>query len=686
MGTDQGQVTRRRLALAVVATLSMSALTVTAYTGVAPARQVQEAGTLTYAAVPSSLGAIPDGTGPGPGAYGASRDVRFTVPTGYVRSSVSVEMQVSHTFVGDLDAVLTSPDGMSMTLFSRTGAVNASDRGYGSDLAAGSVYAFADTATASWWSAAGSTSPIPGGAYRTAVPGPTGAPAAPSSLNATFAGGSEGGTWTLSLRDGAAGDTGAVTSATLRLGAYTKQVAADPASLGPIADGGAAGPGDYGAARDVTFDVAGMTGAVSTVVVYLQIDHSYVGDLDVVLRSPGGGRSLVIFSRTGAITPDDFGYNSELTAGAGYYTFADSAVGSWWAASATSPVSVGSYRTSVAGPTVDPAPPTSLNAAFGGLDAAGANGVWTLSVRDGAADDIGAVNGATLVVGTAGAGVLADTEGDAKADISLFRPQFGGWFSRPSSGAPDTGVGYGMAGDVTVPADYDGDRRTDVAIYRPPTGLWSIHNSAFGSDTGFTYGVSTDTPVPADYDGDGLADVAIYRSAAGLWYVHRSSDGADIPTTFGIDTDIPVPADYDGDGKADLGIFRPSSGTWFVHPSASSTDTAIGYGAPGDVPIAGDFDGDGKADLAIYRPATGLWSIHNSASGTDTALTYGIDTDIPVPADYDGDGKADVGIFRPQSGAWYVRRSTNGADRVVTFGISGDQPLALPAAVRDRFY
>jgi hypothetical protein len=277
-----------------------------------------------------------------------------------------------------------------------------------------------------------------------------------------------------------------------------------------------------------------------------------------------------------------------------------------------------------------------------------------------------------------------DFDGDGRTDISVFRPAGGSWFSRPSAGGAGQSTSYGANGDVPVPADYDHDGKADIAIFRPTTGLWAIHPSGGSPDIFVTYGVGSDVPVPADYDGDGKADIALFRPSTGAWFVHRSSDGADAITTFGgIPGDLAVPADYDGDGRTDLAIFR--DGTWFVHPSSGGGDSAVSYGVSGDIPVAGDYDGDGRTDVAVFRPSTGLWAVHESGGG-DLFVTYGgIPGDVPVPGDYDGDLRTDIGVFRPSVGTWYTRRSTDG-DTAVAFGVPSDTPLALPPAVRSRFF
>jgi hypothetical protein len=139
-------------------------------------------------------------------------------------------------------------------------------------------------------------------------------------------------------------------------------------------------------AKDVTFTVSGLEGAVESVVVAITFSppHAFVGDLSVTLIAPGGGPSHVLFARTGATTATGFGDSSNLD---GTYLFADGTLGTWWEAAAAAgngeSVPSSNYRTTAAGGAgqTDPAPPTSMNAVFNGVLP---NGVWTSASPTGA--------------------------------------------------------------------------------------------------------------------------------------------------------------------------------------------------------------------------------------------------------------------------------------------------------------
>ncbi|MEY2505490.1 MAG: hypothetical protein QOG27_1770, partial [Verrucomicrobiota bacterium] len=139
--------------------------------------------------------------------------------------------------------------------------------------------------------------------------------------------------------------------------------------VGAIPDGGSGTFPVFGAPLNITFTVAGRTAPLTSVSVDVTLNHTWVGDLDMILTSPGGTASLITVSRVGVTSAGAVGDSSNY---AGLYNFTDAAAGPniWTVATAaacgdTCNITVGDYRSTQGGTTgqVNPAPVTSLNAA-----------------------------------------------------------------------------------------------------------------------------------------------------------------------------------------------------------------------------------------------------------------------------------------------------------------------------------
>ena len=173
-------------------------------------------------------------------------------------------------------------------------------------------------------------------------------------------------------------------------------------NTGAIADGGSPNP-TCGSSRDVTFDVTGIFGVITSVSVDLTISHTYIGDLQVFLIAPDS-TAHPIFTYVGRNVLTSFGDSSNLN---GTYSFSDAHTGNIWAAAAGGGtafvVPPGNYRTQDPGPfsTIDPGPPfSSLDTAFSSV--ALPNGTWVLRFLDCAGIDTGTVSAANLTIGSLG--------------------------------------------------------------------------------------------------------------------------------------------------------------------------------------------------------------------------------------------------------------------------------------------
>jgi hypothetical protein len=479
-------------------------------------------------------------------------------------------------------------------------------------------------------------------------------------------------------------------------------------NTGAIPDGLTGTPPQFGAPRDISFVVSGVSGPVTNVALDFTLTHTWVGDAEMVLMAPGGTPSLHIASRIGVTTAGSFGDSSNF---GGTYIFNDTAAGSniWTVATAGTCgdaciVTAGSYRTVGPGQTgqTNPAPVTSLNTTFA-ISSAAANGTWILRFRDAAAADLGSVTAANLTVEPTGPVVTpidvpVDFNGDGRSDYVVVRNVGGGasgqvrWFYNLSSGGATIAKDWGLATDFFINGNWDTDGLDDIAVWRPGSAgvaafyvLRSTDNSAIVEPFGQT---GDDPTVVEDYNNDGRTDFAVYRSgaSAGLgstWFWRSASTlgGAVNYVLWGQNGDFPAPGDYDGDGSADYVIQRNDGGgqARFWQRFATGTQTSVVFGTPTDVIVPGDYDDDGKTDIATVRGSGGniLWFYDPSSTAPVDPIqnTWGLSaTDFPTQGDYDGDGRTDLAIWR--NGVFWVYNLQSAAVNNLALGSAGDYPVA----------
>ena len=315
------------------------------------------------------------------------------------------------------------------------------------------------------------------------------------------------------------------------------------------------------------------------------------------------------------------------------------------------------------------------------IDAADPNNIQPKDQRgvirpqDGNADginrpDIGAFERGVAIFSRPG----FDFDGDAKTDLSIFRPSNGEWWYQRSSNGQVAALQFGLGTDKIVPGDFTGDGKTDIAFWRPSSGEWFILRSEDSTFFAFPFGSNGDIPAPADYDGDGRTDPAVFRPTTTTWFISNSGGSGVGILNFGLSTDKPVVADYDGDSKADIAIWRAGPGEWWGRRSTNGSVFAVQFGATSDRPVQGDYTGDGKADIAFWRPSTGFWFVQRSEDNSFFSFPFGTTGDIPVAGDYDGDGRQDAAVFRPSTATWFANRSTAGT-LIQQFGLSTDTPV-----------
>jgi cysteine-rich repeat protein len=228
------------------------------------------------------------------------------VPEECTLSDVFVWVEATHTWVGDLIVELTHEDyGTTIRLLDTPGQGGNDD-----DLAG--TYGFADGQQA--------FPQVPTGL---AVPVAYYAPEGPGGF-ADFLGQRASGRWTLTVTDSAGGDTGTLQSWTLWLSCLDSygRVGGVPQ---PIRDNSAVGAWDQ-----IPVDLVGC--AIRDVTVDVDISHTAIGDLDVILTGPTGAQ-VVLHNNTGGFANDIVGnFDGTLTVdGPGSLgDFSGLDAGGWW--------------------------------------------------------------------------------------------------------------------------------------------------------------------------------------------------------------------------------------------------------------------------------------------------------------------------------------------------------------------
>ena len=664
----------------------------------------------------TGFGPIPDGGGNPNPSYGQPRVISFNV-TGMTAplKFIEVNLALTHSFAGDLDMVLTAPDGTtSVILASRIGATTAT--GFGDSSNFGGTYTFTDFVNAeNIWTIAtdqgcGTDCVInPSLFYRTTGGGGAGQTNPPpiTDLTATFANLTTNrinGTWTVTIRDGASGDIGEVTSAGLLMInplIVTKIADTDDGvcntdcslreAISAASNGGSIGFSDslFSSPQTITltngqlgiFKSLTITGTGANLLTITPVAGSRVFDV-----AAGNSFNISGMKLSGANAPALFG---GAIINNGTMSITNSTI-------SNNSADLGGGVRNQSGGTMSITNSTisnnSANVGGGIYNDSGTMTILNSDINNNSAKDGGGINNnnGTLTVtnSTISYNSAVDDAPSSQALGGGINTSFGTLNvnnTTISNNLAFSGGGIrifsnGSISDSTISNNsatafggglfyFDGTMivsnsiiANNTATFEGPdiqntlnsNGYNLIGNTANtvieGNETGNQYNIDPMLAPLGNYGGTTKTHALLQGSPA-IDAGNRSGAG-DQRGNFLFD----FPGVENVTDGSDIGAFERQPNDF------SGTSTRF------------DLDGDNKTDIGIFRPAPGEWWYLRSSDGGNRAFQFGQSTDMNVTADYTGDGKSDIAFFRPSTGSWFILRSEDGSFYSFPFGLSTDIP------------
>ena len=522
----------------------------------------------------TNTGAIPDNNPAGlTVAFAASG---ITLPVG----KVTLSLTMTHTWVGDLRVVLTSPAGAArMVVFSRIGTSRTLTTGDSSNLSGAYLFTDAPVAGGLWAAAAvvDDTQLIPSGSYlpsSSGAPGRSDAGGCATSLTGVFEGltpAQANGSWTVSLVDQFATDTGAITAALLTIDQQDTifmhgfEALAVNNSIDDSPEGGVPDRCINKVQADFTGD--GLTDYVTARVLGPDIEWTVRENLGPGAGSPATGAAgpptTFVLGTAATDFIDSLDYDGDRIADATVWTPA-----------------TGTFQ-------------IRLSSRLGG-------------------DSVIAIN-----LGQNGDNPVqsGDYNSDFRDDLAVYRaPPFSGpdgptfMLIRNSANGQVRSVplGIGVDGDEFVIGGFDinGDARADIMVQRSDPmiaggALFTQYNGVSGGVlSSYAFGRDSDFIIPGNHVGNFLFDTTVSRSETIMgvpgrsWYIRDSFNGAELPVIrFGITNDFRIGGDYDGDGLSDVANWRPNADPalcqFLIQPSLVPANTwTIVQGVQTAFPVA----------------------------------------------------------------------------------------------------
>jgi len=422
-----------------------------------------------------------------------------------------------------------------------------------------------------------------------------------------------------------------------------------------IPDGSSTGLGSCIRATSPVFHRITVTEDIN--IEHVEVDfratHTYRGDLQIVLKSPSGTRSIMAVSRTEDPFPN---YNNWRFMSTRHWD--ESSAGTWELVVRDGcGQDVGTFNswrlrihgssptTEVTAATSDPEKDFDSDGRSDVLIRNTTSGVWRLNPIDGKTVVRNTSFGSASLTTDLNWQTVAieDFTGDNKADVLLRNRNTGAWTLSPMDGRNVLqNVNFGS---VALPTDlnwqpvgvgdFTGDDRPDVILRNQSSGQWimrpmsgrSVLNNADNGAIGITPNLSWQPVSTGDFTGDSREDLLLRNSSTGRWLmiplngrtVLRDANFGGVGITFDLNWQPQATKDFTGDGKADVFLRNRATGRWLMIPmDGRFPDRTTDFGGVALIPQepewqtvqVDDFNGDGMADVLVRNFQTGFWRMH----------------------------------------------------------------------------
>jgi len=484
------------------------------------------------------------------GTSGDMTDQIATVADIGAVADVNVKIRLNHTFDGDLNIRIVSPDGTTVTLAANRGS-SGDNFGSGANDCTGTFTVFDDEAVTP---IASGTAPF-AGSFK------------PDSPLSALDGKSVTGNWTLKINDNASGDSGL-------LFCWQLEIARNPFVCSTSCGGGNIPP----------VANAGMDQSVNACAL-VTLDGSGSSDPDM-----GPNPLTYAWSQTGGPTVNIINPTSVM-------------------ASFEAPNSASSVMCTFQLMVSDGAAMNSDTIVVTSTHVAGVHvdtiGLFTTGGNTRFLHNCNGPGNADVTVAFGGAGLIplrGDWDNNGTDTVGAYDATTGTFFLRNSNtpGAADISFGFGPPGATPLTGDWNGDGTDTIGIYDSATGTFFLRNTNTpgAADITFQFGAAGATPLTGDWDGDGVDTIGIYVTASGVFFLRNSNSpgAADLAFMYGPGGAgiLPVTGNWDGISGDTIGLYVVSTSVYFLKNSnaGGAADIAFNFGAPsGYTPLAGNWDG-----------------------------------------------------------------------------------------------